>query len=244
MRSTASSCCASSWLLAFACVLGACDVTPAKISVPVYVPPEPPDNFVCVTEETRACIGTKYYSCTREDEFLEAHAIDCGETEQVCVLSIGCSICRAGSQRCVGETVEVCVEGLRWEPREECDVAGGFRCEFGTCENMCELARVERSYEGCEFYAVDLDNAAISQIDDASSQQFAVAVSNPNDVTTRVTVEINRAPAGQPRDVVQVASVLVPPHDLEYLKLDRREVDGTTEGGLNNGTHTALTSNA
>lgn len=227
-----------------AAAVTACDVTPAKISVPVYVPPNPPDNFVCVTEDTRGCVGNKYYSCTRNDEFLESHMVDCGIDQQVCILEIGCSICRADTRRCVGETVETCIGGLRWQPTQECDVAGGFRCDTGSCESMCELAKVERSYAGCEFFAVDLDNASLSEIDDASSQQFAVAVSNPQTVTTRVTVEINRAPVGEPADIVQVASVLVPPGDLDYLKLDRREVDGSTANGINDGTHTALTSNA
>ncbi len=253
MRFTASSCSADrvrrrltrAWIgLVTLCVFSSCDVKPDKIAVPVYVPPDPPDNFVCTSESTRACVGTKFYSCTRADEFLESHAIDCALDGQICILEIGCSVCREDSRRCVGDDVEICVDGTHWEPLEECDVAGGFRCETGYCESMCGLAEVERSYVGCEFYAVDLDNAAISEIDDASSQQFAVAVSNPQNVTTRVVVEINQAPVGEPEDVIQVASVLVPPGDLEYLKLDRREVDGTTPDGLNNGTHTALTSNA
>jgi len=249
MRSIASSCSAShGWsflaTVSTAFLLTACEVAPEKISVPVYVPPNPPDNFVCVTEATRACVGNKYYSCIRDDEFLEAQMIDCGVDQQVCILEIGCSVCRADTRRCVGETVETCIDGLRWEATQECDVAGGFRCDTGSCESMCELSKVERSYAGCEFFAVDLDNAALSEIDNASAQQFAVAVSNPQNVTTRVTVEINRAPVGEPADIVQVASVLVPPGDLEYLKLDRREVDGSTVDGVNDGTHTALTSNA
>jgi hypothetical protein len=190
------------------CLLLACDVAPDKISVPIYTPPMPPDNFVCLNENTRACVGNKHYSCTRDDEFLQSHMIDCAATDQICIVDIGCSICRADDRRCRGNDIEICRDGTRWEQVDGCDVAAGLACDVGYCVSMCEMAKVERSYTGCEFYAVDLDNAALSEIDDASSQQFAVAVSNPQTVATRVTVEINRAPVGEPEDVIQVASVI------------------------------------
>jgi len=256
MRSTASSCSAEAFPVTDSCVARSvvsilvvllafgCELEPKQIKVPVYVPPNPPDSFVCRDENSRACVGTKHYTCSRNEEFLQAHRVDCAEQEQVCIVEFGCSVCVPDTRRCVGEAVELCADGTKWEPFQVCNTAEGFRCDLGYCDNMCDLAAVERSYEGCEFYAVDLDNAALSEIDDASSQQFAIAVSNPQSVTTRVVVEINRAPLGEEPDVVQVASVLVPPGDLEYLKLDRREVDGSSADGLNDGTHTAVTSNA
>jgi hypothetical protein len=151
--------------------------------------------------------------------------------------------------------------------------------------NLCAAAEADSSYVGCEFYAVDLDNAAIGAGRDASSQQYAVVVSNPGFVASEVTVEVDTAVAGGASAPRVIQTVTVPPGDLEILRLPRREVDGAsslatcaevddvacapnescwcrggvrpgagaddcrcrtsaTGAGLNDGTHSALTSNA
>jgi hypothetical protein len=146
---------------------------------------------------------------------------------------------------CDGHTVVHCLaDGESFEVVETCDHAGGQTCEAGGCVSMCAVAQSERSYMGCEFYAADLDNATISQIHDAARQQYAVAVSNLQDVPVEVFVEVNRSAFGESARVEQVARTLVPPGDLEVFALPGREVDGSTPEGLNDGTHTAVTSNA
>jgi hypothetical protein len=127
---------------------------------------------------------------------------------------------------------------------ESCDLQAGYKCNSGRCEKLCDIASKERSYMGCEFYAADLDNAAIDELHDASRQQFAVVVSNLQKVPVDVHVEINQAPFGQAVDVREVARATVPPEDLEVFALPRRELDGSSADGLNDGTHTAVTSNA
>ena len=104
--------------------------------------------------------------------------------------------------------------------------------------------RRSRSYVGCEFYAADLDNVALDDMNNASAQQFAVAVTNPHAVPIEVKVEINEAAFGETPKPRTIDSVTVPPGALEVFKLPRREVDGSSEHGLNDGTHTAVTSNA
>lgn len=135
-------------------------------------------------------------------------------------------------------------DGDAWERKETCDPTEGEICEDGLCVDACERAQLQRSYVGCEFFAADLDNAALDDTNDASRQQFAVVVSNPNTAPVDVSVEINHAEPGETPDTEVVASAAVPAGDLEVFELPRRELDGSSADGLNDGTHTALSSNA
>jgi hypothetical protein len=91
---------------------------------------------------------------------------------------------------------------------------------------------------------VDLDNATIGFAENASAQQFAIAVSNPGDLPAEVVVERDTSEAGGEPVVEEVARRHVVPGDLEVFHLERREVDGSSLAGLDDGTHTALTSRA
>ncbi|GAB5550381.1 MAG: IgGFc-binding protein [Sandaracinaceae bacterium] len=244
-------------------------------------------GFVCVTPDARACIGNVHFSCSRDGEFLSTVRDDCAardDGKNTCIPSLGCSICRPDDVFCVGNDVVVCNgEGTAYEVMEECELEEGFVCDVNRCKNLCELAIEERSYQGCEFYGVDLDNAAIDRGLDASGQQYSIVVSNPGGFPTEVVVERNDAPVGEEPSLTEVERVTVLPGDLEVLNLPRREVDGsssfipctassecgaetcwcagamtTEEGGdrdcrcrnqamtdgLNDGTHSALSSNA
>ncbi|GAB4114735.1 MAG: hypothetical protein OHK0013_49420 [Sandaracinaceae bacterium] len=244
--------------------------------------------FSCVSQEATACVGDVYLYCVPEGEFLRAEQIDCRamSPRQVCVEGAGCRACRPDTVDCFeGNPARCNADGTAWEPIGECDQEGGEVCRSGRCINLCAAAAEESSYVGCEFYAVDLDNAAIGAGRDASSQQYAVVVSNPGFLPAEVTVEVDTAPAGAASAPRAIQSVIVPPGDLEILRLPRREVDGASslatcsaepdeacapnescwcrggvrpgggaddcrcrtsaEGsGLNDGTHSALTSNA
>lgn len=255
-------------------------------------------GFVCLYEEAVACIGNVHHSCERRPgggEFdIDTVLVDCNEMTlegrtTTCVPELGCTLCRPGEIFCMGDAVAECGDdGQSYEVREHCEVEDGFVCQQGRCRNLCDIAIAERSYVGCEFYAVDLDNAALGPGNDASAQQYSVVVSNPSGQPTEVVVERNIAPFGEPPVVEAIRSVTVLPGDLEVLDLPRREVDGSSsfarcsasaecdageacwcagelrvedappEGGhrdcrcrnapgasgINDGTHSALTSNA
>ncbi|HEY5921171.1 MAG TPA: IgGFc-binding protein [Kofleriaceae bacterium] len=60
-----------------------------------------------------------------------------------------------GAHRCSGLTYETCVDGS-WETALECELG----CVEGLgCVDACTEAAASRSYMGCEYWAVDLDNA-------------------------------------------------------------------------------------
>jgi len=189
-------------------------------------------GFSCVDETAMACIGNVHFTCVRAGEFLEVEDDDCSRREDgsnICVSGLGCRVCRPGEVFCEGTDVATCnSDGTGFEITEECDVGAGFVCDLGQCRNLCQLAIEARSYQGCEFYGVDLDNASLGAGRDASAQQYSIVVSNTSPYPTEVVVEQNDAPQGAPQSLSEVERVTVLPGDLEVLELPRREVDGSS----------------
>jgi hypothetical protein len=182
-----------------------------------------------VSEDVQACVRNTLYTCVRNGEFLEPQPNDCTAEDKVCVEGIGCATCRPDKTSCRDNDVVRCNgEGSGFEVVEECQVDEGFVCRDSQCKNLCEVAREDRSYQGCEFYAADLDNAALEAGRDASRQQYAIVVSNPSRLESEVKVEVNDAPFGEEPDVRQVDSATLLPGDLEVFELPRREIDGSS----------------
>ena len=212
-------------------------------------------TFRCETLSDVSCAGTSHLTCRRQGEFLEVVEERCGDRGLVCDVQKGCAVCIPGSRRCQScedgdsdcdvQRVQVCnASGDAYDNEELCSLEEGDVCSSGVCANACSVSERERSYVGCEFYAVDLDNAAIDDLNNAAAQQFAVAVANPHPIAITVRVELNSAEVGDEPKVELVEEREVPPNWLEVFALPQREVDGSSVDGLNDGTHTALTSNA
>lgn len=147
--------------------------------------------------------------------------------------------CVPGHPECEGENVVDCGEVLEW-----CDPGRGEMCLDGECIGSCEVAGILRSNLGCTFWAVDLDNIATTEIVDAASQQFAVIAVNPGREAALVTADRNDADPGETPVVHTVDEQTIDPGEMAVILLHRREVDGSTPAGLNDGTGTALTPNA
>lgn len=206
-------------------------------------------SFVCQSLSDEACDGTVYRTCVQDGEFLQQRGLDCALDGRLCVPGIWCAVCRPGEVGCFEGNAAICrPDGSGWDVTDECDLSDGFACLDGACQNLCEVATRTRSYQGCEFFAVDLDNASLGPGSDASSQPYAVVVSNAGLAATEVVITQNDAPVGSPLAVTEVDRQTVLPGDLEVFLLPRREVDGRTARGLaagiSEGSHTALTSNA
>jgi hypothetical protein len=237
----------------------ACDWSPQRIELPPLPARTHDDagrpNFQCKTDSARGCQGEVHAQCVRRSEFVEVDEVDCAAQGKVCDVDKVCVTCRPGSLRCRDCTdadsdcdpnvIEVCDQaGESYAESEVCGLQTPDVCSGGKCVNACMLATTQNSYAGCEFYAADLDNAAIDDMNNASAQQYAVVVANPQRVPVEVTVQLNSAAFGQAVQIDQVDKKVVPPGDLEVFKLPRREVDGSSETGINDGTDTAVTSNA
>ncbi|MCA9627838.1 MAG: IgGFc-binding protein [Myxococcales bacterium] len=171
---------------------------------------------------------------------------DCPAQAQVCnPNTLTCMNCLPGQTRCAGLDVMQCDSAGNSEQKvEECDASQAIACRSGGCVQLCEDAAKNRSNVGCEYWAVDLDNAVIDDTSNAAAQQFAVVVSNPQpDLTASVTIEEDHGAPGTPADegAITIASADIPPLSLRVFRLGPREVDGSPDGEFNTGTGSALT---
>jgi hypothetical protein len=207
--------------------------------------PDASDFWYCELGQER-CHSNQHQVCVPDGEFLTYTTEDCGDRGLICLDQLWCVLCDPGRIRCNADStaVEQCAEdGSRWDVVADCDVGAGEICYNGECRNACDNAIELQSNVGCEYWAVDLDNASITVGEDASAQQFGVVVSNPGDVPTTVRVEINDALPGEPASLQVIEEAYVYPGDLEVFdNLPRREVDGTPPGqydyqGNTPGTH-------
>ncbi len=204
------------------------------------------DFWWCVPGDMR-CNANVHEWCEQDQEFTIIRSRDCTAEGLFCVQDppLGCAPCVPDSQGCHGQDVVLCrPDATGFVVVDTCNPARGEACHDGRCVNGCEHAVYYRSNVGCVYYALDLDNATISFAENASSQQFAVAVSNPSDLVAEVVVQVNLADPGGEPVVDEVDRRQVSPGALEVFLLERREVDGASIDGLDDGTHTALTSRA
>ncbi len=173
---------------------------------------------------------------------------DCDAQGKVCAPSLlKCTDCVPDAVECDEQTPRTCSsDGSGFvSSGSACDTQPGVACRSGTCTDLCASAAERRSNVGCEYWAVDLDNAMIDDSLNAAAQQFAVVVSNPQpDLSATVTIEQDDSAVGAAGAPTQVASAEVPPLGLRVFKLGPREVDGSPEGEYNTGSHTALTRQA
>jgi hypothetical protein len=172
---------------------------------------------------------------------------DCSEQGLACASALGaCAPCVPRSTSCDELTVLRCPDdGSGFERGETCDPELGEACRGGGCLNLCAQAAEHRSNVGCEYWAVDLDNARVDDTLNAAAQQFAVIVSNVElDVNADVTIEQDDTAPGEPNDPIVVARASIPPRSLRIFQLGPREVDGSPAGEFNTGTHSALTRSA
>jgi hypothetical protein len=172
---------------------------------------------------------------------------DCASHGEVCAATLGkCAACAPGRAACQGLEVRECkADGSVAALVETCDASKGEACREGGCVNLCSRAAQQKSNVGCEYWAVDLDNAMIDATSNAAAQQFAVVVSNPQpDVPAVVTIYQDDGAPGDAPAPYEIASAVIAPLNLQVFKLGPREVDGSPPGEFNTGTNTALTRHA
>jgi len=105
----------------------------------------------CTAGETR-CQGNTFQVCS-DGTYVTGEF--CGGT---CHEDLGCLACTPNLRYCDGEVVYECTsDGRQGAQVELC--TGNAHCTGGACVDPCVTAAETRSYLGCEYWAVDLDNA-------------------------------------------------------------------------------------
>lgn len=198
---------------------------------------------ICSENDTR-CESNRYQECS-EDRTAWDVVDDCVASDELCVDGTGCVACFPDTRACDGQDIVRCrPDGSGADVIATCDGTIQELCVGGTCVDACELAAASRDYEGCDYWAIDLDNAVVNNQGAASAQQFSVVVSNASALDADVRVEIMCTPAdaaspATPCTVGTPYTVLGPlrlgPGDLRIFDLDPREVDGSSNPALNDG---------
>lgn len=227
-------------LLGVPCVHGACFERGDR-----WLERDPPKP-ACTAGERRCTTGVE--ECKNDGLALGWVVVDdCAAQGDICVDGLfECKLCAPSAQFCDGLDVLRCsADGESSEQVTTCDPSTGSACRGGKCKQLCADAADVKSNVGCEYWAVDLDNANIDATSNAAAQQFALVVSNPQpDVPIVVRIEQDDSLPGEPNDPHEIASATIAPLNLQVFKLGPREVDGSPEGEFNTGTHTALTRHA
>ena len=96
----------------------------------------------------------------------------------------------------------------------------GASCRAGTCLSDCQLGRKVRSYVGCEYWSVDLDNYP-DPAGNPAAVPHAVAISNTSDAVARIVLE-------RPEGVaLNNPEFELEPNDLAVFTFPRLDIDGT-----------------
>lgn len=189
----------------------------------------------CVAYEVQECVGClTYQGCnpigTGYGEFSVPFNQTCIEDEDG-VAELVARVCYEGETMCEGRNVLMSCHqcGLDWEVATDCQEDDStMLCDAGQCITQCQFIEKSQTYIGCEYWAVDLDNAYIPPYSvydrelDAAGSQFAVALSNPDTVLiAEITIETID-------DVILTGEV--PPGDMVVFELPPANIEGTMRG--------------
>ncbi|MFN0250599.1 MAG: IgGFc-binding protein [Kofleriaceae bacterium] len=106
---------------------------------------------ICV-DGMHMCLGSTYQVCSGGQWMTQQ------ECTAACDLQLGCVECIPGSNVCENGNVHSCTAAGEIGPETEA-CTGSNVCQNGQCVDACVAAATSRSYTGCEYWAVDLDNA-------------------------------------------------------------------------------------
>ena len=159
-----------------------------------------PENNCTPTQKKCSSDRTQIETCSSDG--LTWETTDCAENE-VCQDNNNEVKCVAPSVNCVPNE-KICDgynaykqcngDGTAYLETVNCPVSGGsgelMECYEGICKDECRIAADKRSYMGCEYYAVDLDNmdGVFRNDENNTPSYFSVIVSNPSNHTATVTI--------------------------------------------------------
>jgi hypothetical protein len=130
-----------------------------------------PDGGPVCVDGTTQCTGNTFESCEGGQWQTE------NQCSALCDDELGCVVCFPGGEYCDGDNVMACNDtGSGGTLVETC--SGGAHCLGGDCVDLCAEAAESKSYIGCEYYAVDLDNA-IEILDNPFAGLFPCSFSYP-----------------------------------------------------------------
>jgi len=152
-------------------------------------------------------------ACANPDQWINADAG--GAAAESGTLAAGG--CEPGAATCEGNQVLRCrPDGKGYTKGESC--AWPLVCNYGACQPSpaCVTAKAVSSYVGCEYFAVDLDNAPAAAGYSPRDAEFAIVVSNATLAETPVKVKLFAKDTGQER---LLAEGTVASNDVAVFKI-------------------------
>ncbi|HAN32874.1 MAG TPA: hypothetical protein DCQ06_14865 [Myxococcales bacterium] len=148
-----------------------------------------PDTIYCKSPDNNNPQSTVVLKCNASGSDADIQKVCPGG--QNCVDG-KCVTCTPGQQTCVGNKAAICrPDGTGYDPGPDCG-AKGLVCVAGLCVNPCASDLKSNTNVGCDYYAVDLDNALVpgagGKVYDAQNSQFSIIVSNTKAAEAVVTV--------------------------------------------------------
>jgi len=213
----------------------------------------------CEPGTAKECVGahptTTALVCNQEGTAYDVEQTCLDEQgEAVWCLNGACAQCIPGSKQCKDDDIVLeCNEEGVFEEGVTCSgELTGQICQQGACVKLCDLNKKYNSYMGCEYWAVDLDNAHVPGGDtgwfDAQGAQFSIVVGNPSEkYAAEVSIylkvmssEAEKYEEGVGEEVlVQTGSgglpldlSPIPPGELRIFRLEPRNVDATVLDSL------------
>ena len=172
-------------------------------------------SSICIPGTTVGCLDPRSLGiCPSSGAGIERSACP-AETPNCLAGACTTDVCIAGVRGCQGDSVVQCnAEGTASDTLETCE----FGCSAGSCVDPC--AGDAKTYVGCDFYALDLDNYSdASDPSGADAQQYAITLSNAG--TRGVTATVTT-----PEGFSQTVSIAA--GSLQSVELPQRDVIGTS----------------
>lgn len=220
----------------------ASDVVVAPDVIDVAVGVDIPAWPLCEPGTYNGCVGamptyTVLQCNSVGDAWVETQCTDPNDLPVWCINGT-CAECVPGAKKCKDDDVVLeCDETGKFVEIKNCsnDLTGQI-CQQGTCVKLCEVNKKYNSYIGCEYWAVDLDNAFVpggeSGFFDAAGAQYSIVVGNPNDkypASVKIFKKDGDIEKQQTNDSsfqpIDESPIL--PGQLRIYNVPRRDVDGT-----------------
>lgn len=145
---------------------------------------------------------------------------DCGDKR---CFNGQCGDCVPGQRQCQGSSVMACtLDGAGFVFQEDCDTENtGRMCHLGMCINLCEFNAKFKTNNGCEYWALDLDQFYDSSdtVYQGKNAPFALVVSNTNQ-SFKATVTVSNASG-------VVRTVTAPPKQATIINLPSLNIEGS-----------------
>jgi hypothetical protein len=171
-----------------------------------------PNKFFCAKPEGASAKSTKLLKCNEAGS--GTMVVDMCDEGEECVAG-KCQVCVPGSKICMGDNAMECApDGSQYQVSQNCS-ANGWTCLGGLCLDPCASDIKSNTNVGCDYWAVDLDNAYVpcssaTGFCDAQNAQFSVIISNTTTAPALVTVTAGNG---------MTASYQVPAGGLKILNL-------------------------